>query len=255
MPEPLIPQRSRLERLEQSGIGESDRDNAMGIFSRFTDIVNSNINAIPDKAEDPEKIVRLMIQEMEDTLVEVRSAAARAIADKKEITRKLSALEHEAREWQDKAELALDKNREDLAKAALSEKARAAKSAEALRAQLTAVAEGLDKLNADIASLEAKLADAKTRQQALVARHQAATKRLEVRKKLHDYRIDDALVRFEQFERRMDDIEGHVESYDLGGKKDLAEEIAELESEDAIESELRELKSKRAASVSDSKSQ
>jgi phage shock protein A len=210
------------------------------------DIINSNINSMLDRAEDPEKLIRLMIQEMEDTLVEVRSAAARAIADKKEVTRKLNALEHEANEWQGKAELALDKNREDLAKAALGEKARAIKSAEALKKQYDAMAEGLDKLNADIASLEAKLADAKSRQQALIARHQAATKRLEVRKRLHDYRIDDALGRFEQFERRMDDIEGHVESYDLGGKKDLAQEISELESEDAVESELRALKSKRA---------
>lgn len=218
----------------------------MGIFSRFTDIVNSNINAILDKAEDPEKIVRLMIQEMEDTLVEVRSAAARAIADRKELTRKLEALEREAREWQDKAELALDKNREDLAKAALAEKARARKSAEALDTQQQAVSEGLEKLNGDITSLEAKLADAKARQQALIARHQTVSKRLEVRKRLHDYRIDDALVRFEHFERRMDDIEGHVEAYDLGGKKGLAEEIDELESNDAVEQELEDLKSKRA---------
>ena len=224
----------------------------MGIFSRFTDIVNSNINAILDKAEDPEKIVRLMIQEMEDTLVEVRSAAARAIADRKELTRKLEAYLREAEDWQAKAELALDKNRDDLAKAALAEKARAGKSAAALESQQQVVSEGLEKLNGDIASLEAKLADAKSRQQALLARHQTASKRLEVRKRLHDYRIDDALVRFEQFERRMDDIEGHVESYDLGGKRDLAEEIAELESNDAVEQELRDLKSKRAKQRTDS---
>jgi phage shock protein A len=222
----------------------------MGIFSRFSDIVNSNLNAILDKAEDPEKIVRLMIQEMEDTLVEVRSAAARAIADKKEISRKLDTLDSEAAEWQAKAELALDKNRDDLAKAALAEKARAQKSAESLKGQYGAVSEGLDKLNADIVSLETKLADAKSRQQAILARHQAATKRLEVRKRLHDYRIDDALLRFEQFERRMDDIEGHVESYDLGTKQGLAEEIAGLESEDAIEQELNAMKSKRAAKQS-----
>jgi phage shock protein A len=218
----------------------------MGIFSRFTDIVNSNINAILDKAEDPEKIVRLMIQEMEDTLVEVRSAAARAIADKKEIGRKLQALEQEAREWQSKAELALDKNREDLAKAALAEKAHVIKAGDGLRHQLTVVTEGLEKLNGDIGSLEEKLAYAKSRQQALVARHRSASKRLEVRRRLHDYRIDDALIRFEQYERRMDDLEGHVEAYDMGGKKDLAQEISDLESAEAVEQELRTLKSRRA---------
>jgi phage shock protein A len=223
----------------------------MGIFSRFTDIINSNLNSILDKAEDPEKIIRLMIQEMEDTLVEVRSTAARAIADKKEITRKLEGLEAEASDWEKKAELALDKGREDLAKSALGEKAATLKSAESLRAQHRAVAEGLEKLNEDIASLQAKLADAKVRQQAILARHKTATKRLEVRKRLHDYRIDDALIRFESFERKMDDIEGHVESYDLGTKRGgLAQEISDLESQEQVERELEELKSRRAAKSS-----
>jgi len=218
----------------------------MGIFSRFTDIVNSNINVILDKAEDPEKIIRLMIQEMEDTLVEVRSAAARTIADKKEISRKLAMLESDAQDWQDKAELALDKDREDLAKAALGEKAIAMKTADSLREQLAALREGLEKLNEDIASLEAKLADVKVRQKAILARHHTANNRLQLRKRLHDYRIDDALVRFESFERRMDHIEGHVESYDLGGKRDLAQEISDLESEDAVARDLQALKNKRA---------
>ena len=218
----------------------------MGIFSRFTDIINSNLNAILEKAEDPEKIIRLMIQEMEDTLVEVRSAAARAIADRKEINRKLSLLDREANAWQAKAELALDKGRDDLAKAALAEKARLTKSADELSVQQEALADALEKLNTDIKSLEAKLADAKLRQQAIIARHNAASKRLVVRRQLHDYRIEDALVRFEQFERRMDVIEGHVEAYDLGGKNDLATEISELETSDAIEQELNELKSRRS---------
>ncbi len=224
----------------------------MGIFSRFSDIVNSNINAILDKAEDPEKIVRLMIQEMEDTLVEVRSAAARAIADRKEIARKLEALEREAQDWQDKAELALDKDREDLAKAALAEKALVTKTADGVRAQRDAVDESLEQLSSDIASLEAKLADAKSRQEAILVRHETASKRLEVRKRLHDYRVDDALVRFERFERRIDGLEGHVESYDLG-KKDLAQEFAELESAEAVQEELRALKSRRAEKQPDAK--
>ena len=218
----------------------------MCIFSRFTDIVNSNINSILDKAEEPEKLVRLMIQEMEDTLVEVRSTAARAIADRKEITRSLAGLEAEAREWQTKAELALDKNREDLAKAALAEKARATNAAGALRAQHQALGEGLDKLNDDVVRLEEKLVDAKTRQQAILSRQRTASGRLEARKRLHSARVDDALIRFDQFERRIDDIEAHVESYDIGGKKSLKDEFSELENEDAVAQELRELKSKRA---------
>jgi phage shock protein A len=218
----------------------------MGIFSRFSDIVNSNLNSILDKAEDPEKLVRLMIQEMEDTLVEVRSTAARAIADRKEITRTLGGLDLEARDWQAKAELALDKNREDLAKAALAEKARAVAAADALRVQHHALGESLDKLNDDVVRLEEKLVDAKTRQQAIFARQRTASGRLEARKRLHSARIDDALIRFDQFERRIDDIEAHVESYDLGSTKGLKDEFSELENEDAVAKELRELKSKRA---------
>jgi phage shock protein A len=218
----------------------------MGIFSRFTDIVNSNINAILDKAEDPEKIIRLVIQEMEDTLVEVRSAAARSIADRKESQRALALLEKEASDWQSKAELAIDKGREDLAKAALVEKARAIGSAESLRAELEALDTGLEKLSDDIARLEAKLADAKSRQKALLARHETASRRLEVRKKIHDYRVDDALVRFDHYERRMDDIEGRVEAYDLGARKSLRQEFSELEASEAIEQEFRSLKERRA---------
>jgi phage shock protein A len=218
----------------------------MGIFSRITEIVNSNITAILDKAEDPQKIVRLMIQEMEDTLVEVRSAAARAIADKKEIGRSLRALARDVEQWQDKAGLALDKGREDLAKAALAEKARLAKTKAGLEEQRAVIEGGLGKLSEDIAALESKLADAKTRQQALIARHQTASRRLAVRQKIHDYRIDDAMLRFEQFERRMDDMEGLVEVYDLGAKRDLKDEFSTLESEDAVERELDTLKAQRS---------
>ena len=217
----------------------------MGIFSRFSDIVNSNINAILDKAEDPEKIVRLMIQEMEETLVEVRSAAARAIADKKELTRTLASLEQEAKDWEGKAELAIDKGRDDLAKAALAEKSRVLASMTSLKSEHATISDGLGKLNEDIGRLEEKLADAKARRNAILARHQTAAKRLEVRKRLHDYRIDDAFVRFEQFERRMENFEARVESYDLGSKKNLKQEFSELESSEEIEQELRDLKSRR----------
>ena len=218
----------------------------MGIFSRFSDIVNSNINAILDKAEDPEKIVRLMIQEMEDTLVEVRSAAARSIADKKDVNRKLEALEREQREWENKAELALRKGREDLAKAALIEKSRATAASEIIRADYVAIDDGLAKLNEDIARLENKLLDAKARQKSLLARHKTANSRLAARKKIHDYHIDDALVRFEQYTRRIDDVEGRIEAYDLGLPKDLNHEFAGLEAEESVAKELDDLKQRLA---------
>ena len=219
----------------------------MGIFTRFSDIVNSNINAILDKAEDPEKIVRLMIQEMEDTLVEVRSAAARSIADKKDLNRKLSHLDREQGEWDAKAELALRKGREDLAKAALVEKSRATSAAEIIRSDYAAVDEGLAKLNDDISRLERKLEDAKTRQKALLARHKTANSRLAARKKIHDYKIDDAMIRFEQYTRRIDDVEGRIEAYDLGLPKDLSHEFAGLEAEESIAKELDDLKRRVSA--------
>src|SRR5690606_10139414 len=218
----------------------------MGIFTRFSDIVNSNINAILDKAEDPEKIVRLMIQEMEDTLVEVRSAAARSIADKKDLNRKLETVEREQKEWDSKAELAMRKGREDLAKAALIEKSRTTAAAEAIKGDYSAVDESLTKLNDDIARLESKLQDTKARQKSLLARHKTANSRLAARKKIHDYKIDDALVRFEQYTRRIDDVEGRVEAYDLGLPKDLKHEFVSLEAEEAVARELDELKARVA---------
>jgi phage shock protein A len=220
----------------------------MGIFTRFSDIVNSNINAILDKAEDPEKIVRLMIQEMEDTLVEVRSAAARSIADKKDLNRRLESLDRDLRDWGDKAELAMRKGREDLAKAALVEKSRAKAAADVIKEDYLAVDEGLGKLNEDISRLESKLEDAKLRQKALLARHKTATSRLAARKKIHDYKIDDAMIRFEQYTRRIDDVEGRVEAYDLGLPKDLNHEFAGLESEESVQRELDELKQRVAQS-------
>jgi len=219
----------------------------MGIFTRFSDIVNSNINAILDKAEDPEKIVRLMIQEMEDTLVEVRSAAARSIADKKDLNRKIERLDRDSDDWDQKAELALRKGREDLAKAALVEKSRVTAAVDLLKQDYLAVDEGLAKLNEDIARLESKLEDAKSRQKALLARHKTANSRLAVRKKIHDYKIEDAMVRFEQYTRRIDDVEGRVEAYDLGLPKDLNHEFASLEAEESVNEELDALK-RRVAS-------
>jgi phage shock protein A len=176
----------------------------MGIFSRLTDIINSNLNSILDRAEEPEKIIRLVIQEMEDTLVEVRSTAAKTIAEKKEASRRLSRLAEAQSGWEQKAELALSKGREDLAKAALVEKAKLAEAAEMLREELEEFDAMLQQGEADIGKLEAKLREAKAKQQSLAARHETASVRLKVRRNLYDGRVDDAFARFEQVEKKLD---------------------------------------------------
>ena len=215
----------------------------MGIFSRFTDIVNSNINAILDKAEDPEKMVRLIIQEMEDTLVEVRSASAKTLANKKEIANQIAKHESDANDWEAKAELALSKDREDLARAALQEKKKSAEAGEALSKELAIVDEQISKLQDEIGQLQEKLADAKSRQKAIIMRQKTASSRLEVKKTLDSTKVDNAMGRFEQYERKIDDLESQVEAYDLG-KKTLQDEFAELEASDKVEDELAALKAK-----------
>ena len=215
----------------------------MSVFSRMTDIVNSNINALLDKAEDPEKMVRLIIGEMEETLVEVRSISARAIADKKELNRRHEQLREEAAEWERKAELAVSKDRDDLARAALVEKSKADEIAHAVASDLELLDGTLAKLNGDIGALQMKIKDAKTRQSAIVMRGQAAKVRLGVRRQLSDHNIDDAMFRFEQYERKMDELEGQVESYDLG-KRTLTNEIEQLQVDEAVDEELQRLKAR-----------
>jgi len=215
----------------------------MGIFSRITDIVNSNINAILDKAEDPEKMVRLIIQEMEEALVEVRSTSARAIADRKEVVRRQGWLENEAAEWERKAEVAISKGRDDLARGALLERNKAREAAELLDRDLEVLDDTLHKLGSDITALQGKIKDAKARQNAIILRGKAGQARLGARRQLSDHNIDEALQRFENYERKMDDLEGQVEAYDLG-RRTLAEEIAELETAERIDEELEQLKAR-----------
>jgi phage shock protein A len=216
----------------------------MGIFSRLTDIVNSNLNALLDRAEDPEKIIRLIIQEMEDTLVEVRSAAVRSIAEKKGLERKAAELRAEQADWQRKAELAITKGRDDLAKAALHAKARVGQTLGAHERQLAQLSEALARQNEDIGKLQAKLADAKAREQSLATRQKTAATRLKTRARLYDERITDAFARFEQVERTLDEMEGQVESFDLGRKPALVEEFATLEADAGVDEELEALKSR-----------
>lgn len=225
----------------------------MGIFTRLTDIVNSNINHILDKAEDPAKMIRMMVQEMEDTLVEVRSSAARVIADRKELERNLVRLQEAQDDWYAKAELALNKGREDLANAALIERAKLAEMAESLDGDRGPLEEALKKYESDIISLEAKIKEAKQKQRTLVERQNSATSQLKVRQRLYDNRIDDVMVRFSQMEKRADEVEGHVEAADMGREKTLSDEFSDLESQQKVADDLAALKAKMAKSAKSDK--
>jgi phage shock protein A len=196
-----------------------------------------------DKAEDPEKMVRLIIQEMEDTLVEVRSTSVRTIARKKEIERSVNGLRGEAADWQRKAELAVSKDRDDLARGALAARQRALEHAEALESELVRVSEEIIKLNDDTGKLKAKLADARQRQKTIVLRQASVSSRLKVKGQINDRRMTDTLLKMEQYEGKIDRMEAELESYDLGSRT-LNDEIAALESDDRIEDELSKLRAR-----------
>lgn len=218
----------------------------MGVFSRLSDIVNSNITALLDRAEDPEKILRLIIQEMEDTLVEVRSSTARLIADQKESRRKRADFEARQVKWAEKAELAVSKGRDDLAKGALAAKRKAAEMVDLLDEELAELDQSLEKANEDLAQLQAKLKEAKAKQRSYDMRQKNAKDRLRVRRQLHDGRLEDAMARFEHYERRLDELEAEAEVFVAGQPRTLAERFDEMEAEDAVESELARIKKRQS---------
>ena len=219
----------------------------MGLLSRMSDIVQANINAILDKAEDPLKVIKLLVQEMEETLVELRSVAAKNLADKKQLQRKVDKLQEQARAWQGKASLAMEKDREDLARAALVEKHQAQQQASALQAELTIVEESLNKLQADSGKLQEKLLEARTKQKSYAVRERSATVRLQVKNQGQAEKIDAAIVRFEQYESRIDNLESQVDAYELvGNAPSLNAQFAEMQAQEQIEQELAALRKKVA---------
>jgi phage shock protein A len=226
----------------------------MGLFSRFGDIVNSNINAMLDKAEDPEKIARLMIQEMEDTLIEVRTGAARAMADKKEMEREIAHFEKVVADWDDKAGLAIDKGREDLARGALEAKQKAGSEIEARKAGLTAAENAFANRSSDLEKLQAKLDEAKAKHRSLMMRREAAEHRIRTRSQTYDTRVDDALARYSAVERKVDEMEAYADTI-KGAEPTLEAEFANLARSEAVEKELEALKQRKAKAASKQKSE
>ncbi|BAK68292.1 MULTISPECIES: phage shock protein PspA [Sphingobium] len=215
----------------------------MGIFSRTRDIIAANVTDLLDRAEDPAKMIRMIILEMEETLVEVRASAARTIADQKEMRRHIAKLESLQDSWKEKAELALSKDREDLAKAALVERQKAADMAAQLKGQIAVLDDALAASEEDIAKLQGKLREARARQNSLVTRMESAQTRLRAREMYNGERVQDAFSRFEMLERRVDMAEGHADAMGLGNQpKTLEQEIADLQSSDKVEAELAALK-------------
>ena len=217
----------------------------MGIFSRTRDIIAANVTDLLDRAEDPAKMIRLIINEMEETLIEVRASAARTIADQKEMRRHIAKLEKLQENWTDKAELAVSKDREDLAKAALVEKSKAAEMADRLREEIGALDEALKASEEDIDKLQNKLREARARQNSIVTRLERAHNRHRMREMTNGPKIDEAFARFETLERRVDWAEARADAAVMGAvPKSLEEEIAELKQSDKIDADLAALKAR-----------
>lgn len=216
----------------------------MGIFSRTRDIIAANVTDLLDKSQDPAKMIRMIILEMEETLVEVRASAARTIADQKELRRHIDKLNTLETDWTDKAHLALSKGREDLAKAALLEKRKATDMKEQLTAEVDVLNDALKASEQDIHKLQKKLADARSRQNALMTRLESAENQVKLRTMYNGDKVREAFSRFDVLERRVDEAQGYADSLAIGSEtpRSLGDEIAALESFDVVDAELEEMK-------------
>ena len=217
------------------------------IFTRTRDIIAANVTELLDRSEDPARMIRMIIVEMEETLVEVRATAARSIADIKEMRRACARLDDMQANWTEKAQLALEKGREDLARAALQEKQKAAEMAESMHAEISQIEQVLRGYEKDIQRLQAKLAEARARQNAIASRMESAMTRARTSEVLHGSRTEEAFAKFEILERRADFAEGRADALALTGPKSLEEKIADLRAEESVDAELEELKAALAA--------
>ena len=214
----------------------------MSIFSRFRDIVNSNINSMLDEAEDPEKLVRLMIQEMEDTLIDLKASCAGAIAARKKVGRSFDDLSSRAASWENKAMLAIQKGREELAREALLEKRRVSEGVASLEKETAGLDEVIANYQTDITQLEEKLTSAREKQRVLVQRHIHAQHKTRAQEQIRRSETSDALLRYEQFEARVERMEAEADLVNYGRKPSLEEQFAQLERDEEIEKELAALK-------------
>ena len=215
----------------------------MGIFSRTRDIIAANFNELLDQADDPSKMIRMIILEMEETLVEVRASAARTIADQKEMHRHTVKLERLQTDWAEKAQLALSKDREDLARAALMEKRKASDMCDQIKQEIAVLDDALRAYDQDINKLQNRLREARSRQSQISARLESAENRVKLRSLMTSDRVDEAHTRFDQLERRVDYAEGRADALGIGqDKPTLADEFAALEGGDKVDDELEEMK-------------
>ncbi len=249
---------SEVERLRRAPTNTSANIGVplMGIFSRTRDIIAANFNELLEKADDPEKMIRMIIFEMEETLVEIRASAARTIADQKEMHRHTVKLDRLQADWADKAQLALSKDREDLARAALVEKKKAVDMADQLSVEITVLDDALRAYELDIEKLQTRLREARTRQSAIAVRLESAENRVKLRTLLASERVDEAMARFDQLERRVDYAEGRADALSLAdgtGKPSLADEINALAGADKIDEELEAMKAALGQGSSEAK--
>jgi phage shock protein A len=223
----------------------------MGIFTRFRDIISSNINAMLDKAEDPEKLIKLMIREMEDTLVEIKTACAGVMASGKKTQRQLDRHNAQAQYWEEKAGLAVNKGRDDLAREALVEKRKFTRRAQTLQQDLVEQDQLIEQYQGDIRQLEDKLKSARDKQRMLVQRHVHAQKKIRAQQEMRRIDSSETMMKFDELENRIERMEAEADLVNFDQKGSLEEELDRLSVDDEIESELESLKAPAAKKPSD----